>query len=691
MSVSSSEAEKHMALQTTLSKFEAYLLEKRLMGSQESKEDFSACAAEDEYPMPVVDQLVDGASGHKVLSFMDGHSGYNQIFIDETDTAKTAFRCPGALRTFEWVVMPFSLKNAGASFQRAMNAIFHDFMFDLKVNLLKCAFGVVAGKFLGFLVHNRGIEVDKNKAKAIMEAKPPTTKKELQKLLGSFNFLRRFISNLAGRVQVFSPLLKLKDHDVFVWEANHQKAFDEIKGYLATAPVLMPPIKNRPLKLYISAAEGSIGGLLAQDNAQGKQQAVYYLSRLLTPCERRSMNTEANSLAQASTGLKLAPETIHKIITIQKKLLPSVRRRGLGLEIFTSDFTGEESDDEPENDWRTPIISFLKRPHHRTSRKVRRRAMSYILVGHPEAMRVMSEVHEGICGAHQSGIKMRWLIRRYGYYWPTILKDCIRFSKGCQPCQAHGPIQRVPAADYHAVVKPWPFRGWALDVIGKIYPPSSGNHTYILVATDYFTKWAEAVPLKSVDQQEVIKVIKERIIHRFGLPEHLVADRGTIFMGEQVVNFAAQQNIIISNSTPYYAQGNGQTESTNRTLVNTVEKMVKDNLRAWHELLSEALWAYRTSKKEATNITPYMLVYGHDPVLPMEVAVKSTRIAYQNGLTSADYTQAMLMELEDLDEVRLAALDHMLVQKRRVARSYDKRVRKKSFTEVTWFRRQSSP
>ncbi|XP_058208221.1 uncharacterized protein LOC131321234 [Rhododendron vialii] len=232
----------------------------------------------------------------------------------------------------------------------------------------------------------------------------------------------------------------------------------------------------------------------------------------------RSMNTEANSLAQASTGLRLAPETIHKIIIIQNRLLPSVRRRGLGLEVFTSDFTGEESDNEPENDWRTPIISFLKRPHHRASRKVRRRAISDILVGdelykksfednlllrclgHPEAMRVMIEVHEGICGAHQSGIKMRWLIRRYGHYWPTILEDCIRFSKGCQPCQAHGPIQRVPAADYHVVVKPWPFRGWALDVIGKIYPPSSGNHTYILVATNYFTKWAEVVPLKSVDQ-----------------------------------------------------------------------------------------------------------------------------------------------------------------------------------------------
>ncbi|XP_058211507.1 uncharacterized protein LOC131323676 [Rhododendron vialii] len=261
--------------------------------------------------------------------------------------------CPGALGTFEWVVMPFGLKNVGASFQRAMNAYFHYFIgrfmeiyvddivvksqsydehlehlrssflrmqqFDLKVNPLKCAFGVSAGKFLGFLVHNRGIEVDKNKAKAVMEAKPPTTKKELQKLLGSFNFLRRFISNMAGKVQVFSQLLKLKDQDTFVWEASHQKAFDEIKGYLAKAPVLMPPIKNKPLKLYISAAENSIGCLLAQDNEQGKEQAVYYLSRLLTSCERRYTPIEKFCLALYFATIKLRHYMLPVVVYIMSQ------------------------------------------------------------------------------------------------------------------------------------------------------------------------------------------------------------------------------------------------------------------------------------------------------------------------------------------------------------------------------------
>jgi hypothetical protein len=94
-----------------------------------------------------------------------------------------------------------------------------------------------------------------------------------------------------------------------------------------------------------------------------------------------------------------------------------------------------------------------------------------------------------------------------------------------------------------------------------------------------------------------------------------------------------------------------------------------------------ALWAYRTSKRTATGITPYALTYGHDAVLPMETNIRSARVAFQNGLDFGDYNQAMYMELEDLDELRLSALDHLVVQKQKVARAYNKRVKEKSFAE----------
>ena len=79
----------------------------------------------DGYPIPIADILVDAAAGHKVISFMDDNAGYNQIFMAEEDIAKIAFRCPGTISLFEWVVMTFGLKNAGATYEMAMNYIFH--------------------------------------------------------------------------------------------------------------------------------------------------------------------------------------------------------------------------------------------------------------------------------------------------------------------------------------------------------------------------------------------------------------------------------------------------------------------------------------------------------------------------------------------------------------------------------------
>jgi hypothetical protein len=155
----------------------------------------------DEYPMPVADLLIDSASDSKVISFFDCNVGYNQIFMVKEDVSKTAFHCPGFIALFEWVIMTFSFKNAGATYHRAMNLIFHDLLgvlmefsiddvvvksagiedhmtnlklslesmkkYGLRMNPLKCAFGVTSGKFLGFVVHKHGIQIDPKKIESI--------------------------------------------------------------------------------------------------------------------------------------------------------------------------------------------------------------------------------------------------------------------------------------------------------------------------------------------------------------------------------------------------------------------------------------------------------------------------------------------------------------------------------------------
>jgi hypothetical protein len=148
---------------------------------------------------------------------------------------------------------------------------------------------------------------------------------------------------------------------------------------------------------------------------------------------------------------------------------------------------------------------------------------------------------------------------------------------------------------------------------------SSKGHRFILVATDYFTKWMEAVLLKNMMHREVIHFILEYIIHRFGIPQTLIMDQGLSFMSHQVHKFAESLKIKLVSSSPYYAQANGQAESSNKTLIKLIKKKIEENPKRWHEVLSEALWAHRISKYSTTKITPFELVYRQDVILPIEV------------------------------------------------------------------------
>jgi ribonuclease HI len=161
----------------------------------------------------------------------------------------------------------------------------------LKMNLNKCAFGVLAREFLGFLVHEGGIEIGKKSMKAIDEVVPPTNLKELQSLLGKINFVRRFISNLSQKVLPFSPLLRVKKDQKFVWGDEQQKASNEIKEYMKEPPVLVPPQLNKPFKLYVAADTQTIGSALIQE-FKGKERVVAYLSRKLLDPETRYSATE---------------------------------------------------------------------------------------------------------------------------------------------------------------------------------------------------------------------------------------------------------------------------------------------------------------------------------------------------------------------------------------------------------------
>ena len=152
-----------------------------------------------------------------------------------------------------------------------------------------------SGKFLGFVVTTKGIHIDPDKVKAIHELQPPRNLRELRGLQGRLAYIRRFISNLSGKCQPFSKLNKKGVS--FIWDDACQKAFEDIKTYLTNPPVLVAPKSGKPFLIYIKAMNHSISALLAQDDDNGHEQAVYYLSRTLVGAESRYPMIEKECLA----------------------------------------------------------------------------------------------------------------------------------------------------------------------------------------------------------------------------------------------------------------------------------------------------------------------------------------------------------------------------------------------------------
>ena len=173
---------------------------------------------------------------------------------------------------------------------------------------------------------------------------------------------------------------------------------------------------------------------------------------------------------------------------------------------------------------------------------------------------------------------MNWLLRRAGFYWPKMIDDCFKYYKGCEACQRFGNVQLTPAAVLNPIIKPWPFRGWALDFIGQIYPSSSKGHRFVLIAMNYFTKWAEAVPLKNMTHTEVIDFILKHVIHRFGIPQTLTMDQGASFMSKEVKSFTESYGVKLLSSSPYYALS----ELSNKTLLKLVTKKIEEHQKKWH-------------------------------------------------------------------------------------------------------------
>ncbi|KAH7838883.1 hypothetical protein Vadar_032240 [Vaccinium darrowii] len=331
----------------------------------------------------------------------------------------------------------------------------------------------------------------------------------------------------------------------------------------------------------------------------------------------------------------------------------------------TLTISGQECCFSEEQDWRQKYIDFLQEGalpvEKERGRQVKMSARRFFVkdgslyrraqddvplkcLSNEEAKDVLYKAHEL---EHQGGRKLYEHIIHLGYYWPWMEFDAKAHVRWCHACQKFGNLVHAPAVELHAIRAPYPFHTWAMDLVGPI-SLHSRKHQWILAATEVSTKWVEAVPLRNATGTTVAQFIKENIICRFGIPKVILSNNGTPFINKDVGALLQSCSIEHQTSTPYYPQGNGQAEATNKSLVRILSKLLDEKGGTWSDHLITALWAYRTAKRKATRTSPFNLVYGAETVLPVELSVPSARLTLSTEVTTAERRA----DLEALEERR---------------------------------------
>jgi hypothetical protein len=190
-----------------------------------------------------------------------------------------------------------------------------------------------------------------------------------------------------------------------------------------------------------------------------------------------------------------------------------------------------------------------------------------------EAEKTLNDCHYGACGGHMSGYATAQKILRAGYFWPSLFNDCIIVIQKCHACQTYNHKIRSHPAPLHPMVSIGPFVKWGIDFM-TCHPHLTGGHGYIIVAIDYFTKWAEAIPKFDNTRKNATLFIFNHIIARFGVPRDIITDHGSHFRNFMMSELTKKLGLHHENSTPYYPQANDQVEAINKVLITMLRRMI---------------------------------------------------------------------------------------------------------------------
>jgi len=195
---------------------------------------------------------------------------------------------------------------------------------------------------------------------------------------------------------------------------------------------------------------------------------------------------------------------------------------------------------------------------------------------------------------------------------------------------------------------------------------------------DYFTKWIEAIPTRQANDSVIISFLKNNILSRFGYPMKIITDNAQAFKSKKMINFYHQYHITLGHSTTYYLQGNGLAESSNKSIVRIIRKVLQENKKAWHLKLKYILWTDRICTKRSIGTSPYELVYGAEAIFPTSLGVPVMKLIQGLG-EEPNSTQRRINQLITLQEKRNQVYDNHQHDQNRIKNTFDKKIKEDSF------------
>eukprot|EP00253_Pinus_taeda_P020896 PITA_20896 len=453
------------------------------------------------------------------------------------------------------------------------------------------------------------------------------------------------------------------------WTVEAKQAFEGIKFALTQTPILTNPQFDREFIIFSFASEHTIAAVLLQKDDQGYEKPIAFFSKALrdAPLKYQIMEKQAYALVKAIKDFRIyilyshiiayVPSPIVKDILTQENLegrrgkwianilefdieikpTKLIKEQGLAKLMSETNFQAldiNQMDNEPELATPKINVAFEQSPWYSD--------ICYVL--------------QNLCAPPRLSItKCRFLKMK-------ALKFCVM-------------EENLLWKNHEGILLNCLIENEANKIMEEFH---AGQHRWILTATDYFKKWIEAIPCRQANDSTIIQFLETNILARFGCPDKIITDNAAAFRSKKMVSFCHKFHITLGHSTAYYPQGNGLEESSNKSLVNMIKKVLEENRKNWHKKLVNALWADRLTTKRSIGVSPYDLVYGLEAKFPSSLGIPVMKLL-QESQAEPNNMQRRVNQIICLQQTRDQVYTRVQILQEKLKKAFDRRTKAEDF------------